>query len=74
MVQLDFAILYTVGGYADYLKMSKDADVVDPKGRIYYAEFEHIQTGEIHEHAIGKIYNSLTTLLTIRAGIRLMLD
>ena len=74
MLQIDFAILYTMGGTANYLKMSKASDAVDPKGKLYYAKFEQVSTGEVHEHPVGKIYNSITSLLTIRAGIRLMLD
>ena len=73
-LQLDFGVLYTVGGNADYLKMKKTSDGVDPKGKLYYAEFEHIPTGEVHDHAIGRVYNTMTSLLTIRAGIRFMLD
>jgi hypothetical protein len=73
-LQLDFAVLYTVGGTADYLKMSKPSDGVDPKGRLYYVEFEHIPTGEVHEHAIGRVYNSMTNMLTVRLGIRFLLD
>ncbi len=74
MLQVDLAILYTMGGAADYLKMSKSSDPVDPKGKLYYAKFEQVSTGEVHEHPVGKIYNSITSLLTIRAGIRLTLD
>jgi hypothetical protein len=74
IIQLDFAILYTMGGAADYLKMAKNTDAVDPKGRVYYVEFEHIPSGEIHEHAIGHVYTSVVSMLTIRAGIRVILD
>ena len=72
--QLDFGILYTIGGTADYLKMSKTSDGADPKGQLYYVQFEHIPTGEVHEHAIGRVYNSVTNMLTIRLGIKLVFD
>jgi len=74
MFQLDFAVLYTMGGNADYLKMSKTTDAVDPKGKLYYVEFEHIPSGEIHDHPIGRVYNSVTSMLTIRAGVKLVFD
>src|ERR1700730_5057105 len=38
MIQLNFAVLYTMGGPADYLKMSKTSDGVDPKGKLYYVK------------------------------------
>ena len=74
MVQLDFAVLYTMGGNADYLKMTKTTDGVDPKGKLYYVEFEHLSSGEVHEHPVGRVYNSITSMLTARLGIRLVLD
>jgi hypothetical protein len=73
-LQVDLGVLYTLGGNADYLKMQKTSDGVDPKGKLYYVEFQHIPTGEVHDHAIGKVYNTMTSFLTIRAGIRFLLD
>lgn len=73
-LQIDLGILYTLGGTADYLKMQKTTDGVDPKGKLYYVDFQHIPTGEVHDHAIGKVYNTMTNLLTIRMGIRFLLD
>jgi hypothetical protein len=73
-VQVDLGILYTLGGNAEYLKMQKTTDGVDPKGRLYYVDFQHIPTGEVHDHAIGKVYNTMTSLLTIRAGLRFQID
>lgn len=69
-LQLDFALLYTLGGPADYLKMIKDPTGVDPKGKLYYVEFENNASGEVHDHALGRVYNSYTSLLTIRSGVR----
>jgi hypothetical protein len=74
LIQLDFAILYTMGGTADYLKMMKTTDGVDPKGKLYYVQFENVASGEIHDHALGKVYSSVTSLLTIRAGVRFIFD
>jgi len=71
---IDLGIFYTVGGNADYLKMSKGSDPVDPKGRNYYVKFEHVATGEVHEHAVGKVYTSPTTMLNFRLGVRFSLD
>jgi hypothetical protein len=73
-LQLDFAILYTMGGAADYLKMIKDPEGADPKGKLYYVEFQNVATGEVHDHALGRVYNSVTTLLTLRAGVRFIFD
>ena len=73
-LQLDFVVLYTMGGSADYLKMKKTSDGVDPKGKLYYVDFQHIPTGEVHDHPIGRVYNTMTSMLTIRAGLRFLLD
>jgi len=73
-LQVDFAVLYTVGGPADYLKMIKDPEGVDPKGKLYYVDFENNATGEVHDHALGRVYTSYTSLLTIRAGVRFFFD
>jgi len=73
-LQVDLGVLYTLGGNADYLKMKKTGDGVDPKGDLYYVEFQHIPTGEVHDHAIGRVYNTITSMLTIRAGIRFQID
>jgi hypothetical protein len=74
LIQLDFAVLYTMGGNADYLKMIKDPDGADPKGKLYYVQFENLASGEVHDHALGRVYNSITNLLTIRAGVRFIFD
>ena len=74
LVQLDFAVLYTMGGNADYLKMIKDPTGADPKGKLYYVQFENLASGEVHDHALGRVYNSITNLLTIRAGVRFIFD
>ena len=52
------------------LKMIKDPTGVDPKGKLYYVEFENNASGEVHDHALGRVYNSYTSLLTIRSGVR----
>ncbi len=73
-IVLNLGAFYTVGGPADYLKMSKSGDPVDPKGKLYYVRFEHVPTGEVHEHSIGKVYNSVTNLLTLRLGVTFKLN
>jgi opacity protein-like surface antigen len=73
-LQVDLGLLYTVGGNAEYLKMKKPSNEVDEKGRLYYVNFEHIPTGEVHDHPVGSIYNTMTSMLTIRLGIRFLLD
>lgn len=75
-VALDFGAFYTHGGEAEYLKMSKDHDhsTPDPKTRIYYARFQHIPSGEIHEHALGTVHRTATQLLEFRLGIQIKLN
>jgi hypothetical protein len=76
-VALDFGAFYTRGGTAEYLKMSNSHDhsaMSDPKSRMYYVEFQNIPTGEIHEHALGTIYETTTQMLEFRLGIQIKLN
>lgn len=75
-VALDFGAFYTRGGEAQYLKMSNDHDHSsgDPKQENYYVKFQHIPSGTVHEHAIGKIYKTPAQLLEFRLGVQLKLD
>ena len=75
-VAIDFGAFYTHGGEARYLKMSKGHDhtaVSSPKADMYTVKFEHIPSGEVHEHAIGTVYNTATQLLEFRLGVHLKL-
>ncbi|HYC27384.1 MAG TPA: hypothetical protein VEB42_01195, partial [Chitinophagaceae bacterium] len=76
-VALDFGAFYTYGGNAEYLKMAKsehDHSSMDVKSRMYYVQFQNIPTGEIHEHALGVIHETPTTMLEFRLGIQVKLD
>lgn len=76
-VALDFGAFYTYGGQAEYLKMSKsqhEHSGMDAKSRMYYVQFQNIPTGEIHEHALGIIHKTPTTMLEFRLGIQVKLD
>jgi len=75
-VALDFGAFYTRGGEAEYLKMSKGHDHanMDPKAKMYYVDFQHIPTGEVHQHAIGTVYKTRSQLLEFRLGILVKLD
>lgn len=71
-VAIDFGAYYTHGGEARYLKMSKGHDhTASPKADTYYVKFEHIPSGEVHEHAVGTTYTTATQLLEFRLGISL---
>ncbi|HYF32728.1 MAG TPA: hypothetical protein VD993_16495 [Chitinophagaceae bacterium] len=74
-VAIDFSAFYTHGGEAQYLKMSKghDHSAGNPKSNQYYVKFEHIPSGEVHEHAIGTVYNTATRLLEFRLGVHIKL-
>lgn len=74
-VAIDFSAFYTHGGEAEYLKMGKGHDhgSGDPKSNMYYVKFEHIPSGEVHEHAIGTIYTTATRLLEFRLGVHIKL-
>lgn len=74
-VALDFGAFYTHGGNARYLKMSSSHDhSADPKANTYYVKFQHIPSGEVHEHALGKVYETPTQLLEFRLGIKVKLN
>ncbi len=76
-VALDFGAFYTYGGEAEYLKMSNSHDHSaenNPKARAYYVQFEHIPSGEVHEHALGMIYKTPTQMLEFRLGIQVKFD
>ncbi|HEY0677346.1 MAG TPA: hypothetical protein VGD17_03630 [Chitinophagaceae bacterium] len=74
-VEIDFGAFYTHGGEADYLKMTNSQHHdPDPKSRMYYVRFEHIPSGEVHEHAIGTVYRTSTQLLEFRLGVRIKLN
>ena len=71
---LDFSAFYTRGGQAEYLKMSKGHDhTADPKANMYTVKFEHLPSGDVHEHAIGTVYNTVTQLLEFRLGLHVKL-
>jgi hypothetical protein len=75
-VAIDFGMFYTHGGEAEYLKMSSshDHNASDAKSKLYYVDFQHIPSGEVHEHAIGKVYRTATQLLEFRLGIQVKLN
>jgi hypothetical protein len=74
-VALDFGAFYTHGGNARYLKMSNSHDHgPDPKANTYYVKFQHIPSGEVHEHALGKVYETPTQMLEFRLGIHVKLN
>jgi hypothetical protein len=76
-VALDFGAFYTRGGTAEYLKMNKsqhEHSAMDAKSRMYYVQFQNIPTGEIHEHALGIIHETPTTMLEFRLGVQVKLD
>jgi hypothetical protein len=74
-VALDFGAFYTRGGEAEYLKMSKEHDhTADPKAEQYYVKFQHIPSGEVHEHAIGTIYRTASQMLEFRLGVQVKLN
>jgi hypothetical protein len=74
-IMLDFGAFYTYGGEAEYLKMSNSHDhSADPKSQDYYVKFEHIPSGDVHEHALGRIYRTATQLLEFRLGVQFKLD
>lgn len=76
MLALDFGVFYTRGGEAEYLKMTSDHNhaAMDPKSRMYYVRFQHLPTGDIHEHAIGTIYKTTSQMLEFRLGVQVKLD
>lgn len=76
MVALDFGAFYTHGGQATYLKMTKSHNhgAMDPKDKMYYVRFQHIPTGEVHEHALGVVHTTAAQLLEFRLGIQVKLD
>lgn len=74
-VAVDFGAFYTHGGNARYLKMSNSHDhAPDPKSNTYYVKFQHIPSGEVHEHALGKVYETPTQMLEFRLGIQVKLN
>jgi hypothetical protein len=74
-VSLDFGAFYTRGGEAEYLKMSNDHEhSTNPKDEYYYVKFQHIPSGTVHEHAIGKLYKTAAQMLEFRLGVQLKLD
>ena len=71
---LDFGAFYTYGGQAQYLKMTKGHDHgADPEADAYAVKFQHVPSGEVHEHAIGTVYNTVSQLLEFRLGIHIKL-
>lgn len=75
-VAMNFAVFYTHGGEAEYLKMHKGGHdhSSDPKSQDYYVKFEHIPSGTVHEHALGKIHKTVTQLLEVRLGVEFKFD
>ena len=73
-VSLDFGVFYTHGGNVEYLKMNNSHDHgPDAKASTYYVKFQHIPSGEVHEHALGKVYQTPAQMLEFRLGIQVKL-
>lgn len=70
---LDFGGFYTIAGRAEYLKITDEHHASDPKARIYSVKFEHIPSGEVHEHAVGTIYNTVGRMIEFRLGVSYLL-
>lgn len=74
-VAIDFGAFYTQGGNARYLKMNSAHDHnAGSKPGAYYVKFQHIPSGEIHEHALGTVYETPTQMLELRLGIQVKLN
>lgn len=71
---LDLGVNYINGGKAQYLRMAKDENqpaVADTEP--YLVKFQQTQTGDVHEHSIGNIYETRTEQLQFYLRIKVPL-
>ncbi len=69
-LDIDFGVFYTIAGEAEFLKMEHAHQPTNnPKAKPYTAQFRHIPTGEIHEHAIGTVYSTRGSMIDFKLGV-----
>lgn len=61
--RIDIGVNYITGGESSYLRMRKSSDPTTPTAEPYLVKFEHIATGEVHEHPLGDVYTTKTRQL-----------
>ncbi len=68
---LDLGMNYIRGGKAKYLRM-KDKDAPTPGDATpYMTKFQQVQTGDVHEHAIGDVYKTKTAQLQLYVRVKI---
>jgi hypothetical protein len=68
---LQLAVGYTVGTKADYLSLGEKQAKSD--AREYNTKFQSRETGEVHDHSLGKVYSTPTNLLSVSFGVGIRL-
>jgi hypothetical protein len=71
---LDIGVNYINGGKAEYLRMTNDdSQPIAAGAEPYLVKFQQVQTGAVHKHALGEVYNTRTEQLQfyVRAKIPL---
>jgi hypothetical protein len=63
--RLDIGVNYITGGSSRYLRMRKSSDPTAPTAEPYLAKFEHVATGEMHDHPLGDVYTTKTRQLQV---------
>ena len=61
--RIDIGVNYITGGESSYLRMRKSQEPTAPAAEPYLVKFEHIATGEVHEHPLGDVYTTKTRQL-----------
>lgn len=61
--RFDIGVNYITGGTSSYLRMRKSSEPTAPTAEPYLVKFEHIATGEVHEHPLGDVYTTKTRQL-----------
>lgn len=61
--RIDVGVNYITGGESSYLRMRKSSEPTAPTAEPYLVKFEHIATGEVHEHPLGDVYTTKTRQL-----------
>jgi hypothetical protein len=61
--RLDIGMNYITGGTSKYLRMRKSSEPTATGAEPYLVKFEHIPTGEVHEHPLGDVYTTKTRQL-----------
>lgn len=68
----DLGANYITGGRAEYLRMNKDENQpAAAEAAPHMVKFEHIQSGEVHEHSLGKVYTTKTSQLQFYIRIKI---